>query len=148
MPIIRTGALQFAGQTFGGDGRVNFALPDQRGRSDPCRRGHTLGERERRAIHTLSIANADAHASVGAVERSKQHFRPQPPPRARVWKGPQALFADSSRVGGNEWQIYHKHRRKPAHLNMQPFLVLTFCIALQASSRAQTKELNRWPNPM
>ncbi|HVI34995.1 MAG TPA: tail fiber protein, partial [Gaiellales bacterium] len=50
------------GTTFGGDGRVNFALPDQRGRTPiHVGSGHTLGERGGEQAHTLTISEIPTH---------------------------------------------------------------------------------------
>ena len=65
LPINQNQALfSLLGTTFGGDGRVNFALPDLRGRTPiHVGSGHTLGERGGEQAHTLSIAELpDAHA--------------------------------------------------------------------------------------
>ena len=45
LPINQNQALfSLLGTTFGGDGRVNFALPDRRGRTPiHCGASHTLG---------------------------------------------------------------------------------------------------------
>src|SRR3954449_8782804 len=53
------------GTTFGGDGRVNFALPDLRGRT-PIHVGssHTLGERGGEQAHTLNISEIPQHTHV------------------------------------------------------------------------------------
>ena len=63
LPINQNQALfSLLGTTFGGDGRVNFALPDLRGRVPihvGC--GHTLGERGGEQAHTLSIAELPTH---------------------------------------------------------------------------------------
>ena len=63
LPINQNQALfSLLGTTFGGDGRVNFALPDLRGRT-PIHVGssHTLGERGGEQAHTLSIAELPEH---------------------------------------------------------------------------------------
>src|SRR5690349_8949950 len=63
LPINQNQALfSLLGTTFGGDGRVNFALPDLRGRT-PLHVGgaHTLGERGGEQAHTLSIAELPTH---------------------------------------------------------------------------------------
>ena len=65
LPINQNQALfSLLGTTFGGDGRVNFALPDLRGRTPiHVGSGHTLGERGGEQAHTLSIAELPhAHA--------------------------------------------------------------------------------------
>ena len=63
MPINQNQALfSLLGTTFGGDGRVNFGLPDLRGRAPiHVGSGHTLGERGGEQAHTLSIAELPTH---------------------------------------------------------------------------------------
>ncbi len=58
LPINQNQALfSLLGTTYGGDGRVNFALPDFRGRT-PIHMGnsHILGERAGQQSHTLNVA--------------------------------------------------------------------------------------------
>src|SRR5438477_5391843 len=63
LPINQNQALfSLLGTTFGGDGRVNFGLPDVRGRTPiHVGSGHTLGERGGEQAHTLSIAEIPQH---------------------------------------------------------------------------------------
>src|SRR5881628_2904372 len=66
LPINQNQALfSLLGTTYGGDGRVNFGLPDLRGRA-PIHEGsgHTLGERGGEQGHTLSISELPTHAHV------------------------------------------------------------------------------------
>ncbi len=63
LPINQNQALfSLLGTTFGGDGRVNFALPDLGGRT-PIHVGssHMLGERGGEQAHTLSLAELPTH---------------------------------------------------------------------------------------
>src|SRR4028119_96818 len=66
LPINQNQALfALLGTTFGGDGRVNFALPDLRGRTPiHVGNGHTLGEKAGEQAHTLSIAELPQHTHV------------------------------------------------------------------------------------
>src|SRR6188768_2106918 len=66
LPINQNQALfSLLGTTFGGDGRVNFGLPDLRGRAPiHVGAGHTLGERGGEQAHTLSIAELPTHTHV------------------------------------------------------------------------------------
>lgn len=139
LPINQNQALfSLLGTTFGGDGRVNFALPDLQGRV-PIHNGsgHTLGERGGEQAHTLSIAELPVHmhslrgsssdgdtpiganallAASGAV------------PAYGAAASLTALLPGSvTNTGGSQ-----------AHQNMQPFLTLTFCIALQGIFPSQT----------
>jgi microcystin-dependent protein len=135
LPINQNQALfSLLGTTFGGDGRVNFALPDLRGRTSiHVGSGHTLGERGGEQAHTLSIAELPEHAHVlnaTTTQATAATNGPAPtmmlaqsnfsmlygPPSNLVAMAPNAV----ANVGGSQ-----------AHLNMQPFLILNFCIALQ-----------------
>src|ERR1700730_9982233 len=64
LPINQNQALfSLLGTTYGGDGRVNFGLPDLRGRAPiHMGQGHTLGERGGEQAHTLSLSEMPAHA--------------------------------------------------------------------------------------
>jgi microcystin-dependent protein len=131
LPINQNQALfSLLGTTFGGDGRVNFALPDLRGRTPiHVGSGHTLGERGGEQAHTLSIAELPAHTHVaqgsnttGSSQDATGNVLGVVP--GRIYTDPNTLTTLSpttiTNVGGSQ-----------AHLNMQPFLILTFCIALQ-----------------
>src|SRR3954453_8796185 len=71
LPINQNQALfSLLGPTFGGDGPVNFALPDLQGRAPiHVGSGHTLGERGGEQAHTLSIAEipTHTHSATGAA---------------------------------------------------------------------------------
>src|SRR4026209_531029 len=66
LPINQNQALfSLLGTTFGGDGRVNFALPDNRGRTPiHVGSGHTLGEKGGEQAHTLSIPELPTNTHV------------------------------------------------------------------------------------
>jgi microcystin-dependent protein len=132
LPINQNQALfSLLGTTFGGDGRVNFALPDLRGRTPiHVGSGHTLGERGGEQAHTLSIAELPTHTHV-ANATSSNATAPAPSngvgyARAgtQIYGGPTNLVAMAPQAVGNVGG-------SQAHLNMQPFLTLSFCIALQ-----------------
>src|SRR5215475_538330 len=63
LPINQNQALfSLLGTTYGGDGRVSFALPDLQGRVPMhMGNGHTLGERGGEQGHTLSISEIPTH---------------------------------------------------------------------------------------
>ncbi len=130
MPINQNQALfSLLGTTFGGDGRVNFALPDLRGRTPiHVGSGHTLGERGGEQAHTLSIAELPTHTHAATATSA---LADTSVPAGNLLGGvnngygaPANLVnlipGTVTNVGGSQ-----------AHLNMQPFLTLSFCIALQ-----------------
>src|SRR3979490_1347276 len=63
LPINQNQALfSLLGTNFGGDGRVNFGLPDYRGRAPMhVGSGHTLAQRGGEASHTLTIPELPQH---------------------------------------------------------------------------------------
>jgi len=132
LPINQNqGLFSLLGTTFGGDGRVNFALPDLRARVPiHVGSGHTLGEKGGEQAHTLSIAEISTHVHVMNAS-STAGDTPVPaadllaPGQSTQMYGPPANLtalqpSTIGNVGGSQ-----------AHQNMQPFLTLSFCIALQ-----------------
>lgn len=132
LPINQNQALfSLLGTTFGGDGRVNFALPDLRGRT-PIHVGgsHTLGERGGEQAHTVSISELPTHTHVLNGTSATTNGTNLPAGNllgagsVAAYSGPASLTtlnpSSVTNVGGTQ-----------AHLNMQPFLTISFCIALQ-----------------
>src|SRR5438045_1072622 len=66
LPINQNQALfSLLGTTYGGDGRVNFGLPNLQSRAQIHQgSGHTLGERGGEQAHTLSISEIPTHTHV------------------------------------------------------------------------------------
>lgn len=131
LPINQNqGLFSLLGTTFGGDGRVNFALPDLRGRVPiHVGSGHTLGERGGEQAHTLSIAEIPTHTHVLNASSGSAGTQALPTntflaPINNSYRAPANLTAIQpstvTNVGGSQ-----------AHLNMQPFLTINFSIALQ-----------------
>lgn len=132
LPINQNQALfSILGTTYGGDGRVNFALPDMRNRA-PVHwgNGFTLGEHGGESAHTLSVAELPAHTHL---VRADPNLPDQTAPAGHLWAAqsangytsaptqPVAMSAQSiSTVGGSQ-----------AHTNLPPYLVVSFIIALQ-----------------
>lgn len=132
LPINQNQALfSLLGTTFGGDGRVNFALPNLQGRTPiHAGSGHTLGEQGGEQAHTLSIAELPAHTHVlnGTTNTSANT-----PANTTVLakSAPQAAYGAPAGLAAMDVRSIGSTGGSQAHLNMQPFLVLSFCIALQ-----------------
>ena len=137
LPISQNTALfSLLGTTYGGDGKSTFALPNLTGRA-PMHPGqgpglslHDLGEtggsdtvtlqQTEIPFHTHAIVNVtDAGGQLGGAgnlwgEANTRIYSPNPNPAQTM--SPQAFGA----TGGSL-----------PHNNMQPYLTLNFCIALQ-----------------
>lgn len=131
LPINQNQALfALLGTTFGGNGQTNFALPNLQGRTPiHVGSGHTLGERAGEQAHTLTIAEMPTHTHV-AKATSELQGTVVPAGNYLALTAPSEFYSGTinavmlpqavSNVGGSQ-----------PHLNMQPFLTLNFCIALQ-----------------
>ncbi|HVF71465.1 MAG TPA: tail fiber protein [Chthoniobacterales bacterium] len=130
LPINQNQALfSLLGTTYGGDGRVNFALPNLRG-NVPIHtgQGHTLGEAAGSSTVTISQQQLPTHLHVLQATNSNGG---QASPGGTVLGAVNNMYgppnnlttlnpASVSSVGGSQ-----------PHNNMMPYLVLNFCIALQ-----------------
>jgi microcystin-dependent protein len=135
LPINQNQALfSLLGTTFGGDGRVNFALPDLRGRTPiHVGSGHTLGERGGEQAHTLSIAELPehVHAAHATTAQSLNNTNNAAPARMLAQSNFSFFWASASNLAAMAPNVVSNVGGSQAHLNMQPFLTLNFCIALQ-----------------
>lgn len=147
LPINQNQALfSLLGTTYGGDGRVNFALPNLRGRA-PAHFGseYSLGTATGSTSVTITIQSLPTH-SHPASKSPNSNYTPQAGPTASSGDPVGKLFAgnaefperfsnnfdegladqtqagtqNSASVGGSQ-----------PHQNMMPYLVLNYCIALQ-----------------
>jgi microcystin-dependent protein len=131
LPINQNQPLfSLLGTMFGGDGRVNFALPDLRDRV-PMHfgNGSNLGERGGEQAHTVTSSEMPAHihfaqatntladnvAATGLVFANPQ-LNAYTPAAALTTLMPSTV----GNTGGSQ-----------AHENRSPYLVLNVCIALQ-----------------
>lgn len=133
LPINQNQPLfSLLGTTYGGDGRVNFALPNLQGRT-PIHfgSGNTLGERGGEQAHTLSISELPTHAHlVNATTATATANTPATNMLLAQSTSSQLYGPTSNPVAMSPNEIANVGGSQ-AHLNMQPFLTLTFCIALQ-----------------
>ncbi len=138
LPLSQNTALfSLLGTTYGGDGKSNFALPNMQGNA-PMHPGqgpglslHDLGETG--GSDTVSLLQSEmpshAHASMASNADSTDQTPGQSLPAGglggiTMYATPGALTQFSSNVlapaGGDQ-----------PHNNLQPYLTLNFCIALQ-----------------
>ncbi len=137
LPINQNQALfALLGTTYGGNGQTTFALPNLQGRG-PLHEGngHTLGEQGGSSAVTINQQTMPTHThflsnNMAVVDANTNATQGAP--------------------GGNNWANYGKVQwctsqpnnvmnpqsvgnvgGSQPHTNMQPYLVLNFCIALQ-----------------
>lgn len=130
LPINQNQALfSILGTTYGGDGRVNFGLPNLQGRM-PVHVGNgiSLGEVGGETAHTLNISELPAHnhTPVGSSSQASASSA-----AGNLW----------AQVAGNPFDPNQNVSMNPAcilptggnqpHENMSPYLVLNYIIALQ-----------------
>ena len=132
MPINQNQALfSLLGTTYGGDGRVNFGLPNLQART-PMHMGggHTLGEKGGEQGHTLSISEIPTH--VHFVKASTDTAA-QVTPTGNVFgnSNPNNLYGPVQNLAALSPQTIANVGGSQPHPNMQPYLTLSFCIALQ-----------------
>lgn len=135
LPVSQNQALfSILGTTYGGDGRTTFALPDMRGRvaihvgQGPGLSNRQNGSKGGAETHTLNVSELPSHShSLQATNNSGSSRKPEGKVPAKTRKkaygsagstqmAPQAV----SSVGGGQ-----------PHNNMQPFLTIRYCMALQ-----------------
>ena len=137
LPINQNQSLySLLGTTYGGDGRTSFALPDIRGRT-PIHVGasngtdHREGQKSGEETHTLAANEMPQHTH--AAKASNTQANQTAVSGNLLANSLSELYVDASaanlvnmrsgtvaNVGGGQ-----------AHDNMQPYLALNYCIALQ-----------------
>ncbi len=138
LPINQNQSLySLLGTTYGGDGRTTFALPDLRGRTPlhvgdsttPGSVNHPLGNGSGEEDHTVTMSEMPGHDhSVAAKAASATSDEPQGNLPARpgfdAYRSPSSLGAFAPETVANTGG-------GTSHENMQPWLAVNFCIALQ-----------------
>ncbi|MBV9932125.1 MAG: phage tail protein [Alphaproteobacteria bacterium] len=137
LPINQNQALfSLLGTTFGGDGRVNFALPDMRDRVPMhMGNGHTLGERGGEAAHTLNVNELPTHLHQAQASTTDADGAIPTGLLLAGWNN--GYTNPASLVSLNPTSIANVGGSQP-HENRQPYLTLSFCIALQGIFPSQT----------
>lgn len=133
LPINQNQALfSLLGTTYGGDGRVNFALPDLRGRVPMyIGNGHVLGERGGEQSHTLTTSELPAHThSAQAVAGNVASNAATPIPTGAYPASANNTYGSATALTALDPSSVTSLGGTQAHLNMQPFLALTFCISI------------------
>ncbi len=130
LPINQNQALfSILGVTYGGDGRVTFALPNLQGRA-PVHAGNgiSLGELGGETAHTLNISELPAHNHVPVGSAATGTL---PSASGNLWGGGSANpYSPTANTTMNPLGVTSVGGSQP-HENMSPYLVLNFIVALQ-----------------
>jgi microcystin-dependent protein len=130
MPINQNQALfALLGTTYGGDGRVNFALPNLQGRiPNHVGNGFVLGERGGETAHTLNLSELPAHTHTPLGNKTNPATASSA--QGNLWGFDAGQYAATANATMNPASITATGGNQP-HDNMSPYLVLNFVIALQ-----------------
>jgi microcystin-dependent protein len=142
MPISQNTALfSLLGTTYGGDGKSTFALPDLQG-SSPMHpgQGQGLSLRDLGQIggaETITLLNSEMPAHAHGIGRASTAAGDSQFPENSVWAQAGAgRGAAAAYIAGPPTGKINPNSLAPTggglpHNNMQPYLTLNFCIALQ-----------------
>lgn len=130
LPISQNQSLYaLLGNTYGGDGRTTFALPDLRGRvpihvDEGFREGEAGGE----ALHPLSVQEMPAHVHTA---RASDQAGDTPVPVDAVLGRANNLYGEAANLTPLRPGTIADGGGGQGHQNMQPYLGVNFVIALQ-----------------
>ena len=130
LPINQNQALfSILGTTYGGNGQTTFALPDFRGRVPIYQgQGFILGERGGEEAHTVNMSEMPQH--IHFVQASNTNgvsaFA-----NNTVLAAALNLYGAAASLTTISPDTVTNFGGSQPHDNMQPYLVLNFCIALQ-----------------
>lgn len=136
LPINQNQSLySLLGTTYGGDGRTTFALPDLRGRT-PIHVGrsngggdHRLGQKSGEETHTLAANEMPQHTHV--LQASSSDGTTILPSGNVLARRLAEVYRDPTNLGAMRAGTVVNVGGGQAHENMQPYLALNYCIALQ-----------------
>lgn len=118
------------GTTYGGDGITTFKLPDLRGRVPiHTGRNHTLGQAGGEETHTLTANELPTHTH--RVRASTASTGGTASPDGNYLGGGNNVYRNGNATAAFSPATVANAGGGQPHLNMQPYLTLDYCIALQ-----------------
>jgi len=139
LPLSQNTALfSLLGTTYGGDGKSNFALPDLEGRAamhpgqGPGLSLHDLGETGGSETVTLLQSEIPLHShSLRSASQDNADVNLVSPTASFAPSTGGTLYQDATNNVQLGFQALAPAGSDFPHNNMQPYLTLNFCIALQ-----------------
>ena len=127
LPINQNQALfSILGTTYGGNGQTTFALPDLRSRTPiHVGSGFIEGQKGGEEAHTLNLSELAAHQHF--VNASSANASQAPPKILAAVNNEYAAFGNATTLSPATIGVTGAQ----PHQNMQPYSVISFCIALQ-----------------
>jgi microcystin-dependent protein len=132
LPINQYQSLySLLGTTYGGDGKTTFALPDLRGRTPlHVGDGKPLGQKVGEEKHSLSTQEIPQHTHNLVASSAAADF-PIPTNNLLANSAPTELYHAPANLQAANSGSVASVGSGAGHENMQPFLTINFCIALQ-----------------
>jgi len=136
LPINQNQSLySLLGTTYGGDGRTSFGLPDLRGRA-PMHRNGSHGQGQRAGAENISLTEAQMPSHTHNAQATSATANTNSPSGAllgEVAPGPFSVNPYGNLTNPVDLipSALGNAGTNQGHNNMQPYLVLNFCIALQ-----------------
>jgi microcystin-dependent protein len=139
MPLSQNTALfSLVGTYYGGDGKSTFGLPDLQGRAPmfwgqgPGLSLHDQGEQGGTETVTLAETELPSHSHPLGSGGTADTASPSNAAWAAATAVPnQKLYGDPASASGTMPGAFAGWGRPVPHNNLQPYLTLEFCIALQ-----------------
>ena len=133
LPINQYQALfALLGTTYGGNGSTNFALPNLQGRTPiHAGAGYTLGGQGGEQAHAITASELPTHTHLTFASNNAADAGNPSTGRVLAKSVGALLYAPPNNLTAMASNSLANQGGGQAHVNMQPFLALSFCIALQ-----------------
>ena len=131
LPINQNqGLFSLLGTMYGGNGQTNFALPDLRGRVPMHFTGNSFIVGQSGGAESHTVTNAEMPQHLHVLNASNASGGTVIPTGALLASAPGQPYANPTSLTTTRANSLDPVGGSQPHTNMQPYLVLNFCIAL------------------